>query len=539
MRPFLTLHHPAAARRYYAQGSWREQTLYHLLAAHAAARPDEAAARDAARTLSWRELLAWVDGTAAHLRGLGLGGGDRVSIWMNSRLEVLVAFLACARERIACNPSLHRTHRAADVAALVTMLGSKVLLAEPGWGADRLADPVAHFSGVGALTAVLTPQTFPPPGRASGSAENDPDSVVYLAFTSGTTGVPKCVMHSDNTMLANARDLARDWGQDAATRVLSLSPLSHHIAWVAMAQWLVCGGMFIVGEPPAGRSRLDWLIETRATYVMGVPTHAMDVLAEQRARGIAKLGEVRIFYMAGAPIPPVVAEGFARQGIAPQNIYGMTENSSHQYTHPDDPPEIAIATCGRGGPGYEVAIFDLADRDRRLGSDETGEIGGRGAALMLGYFDNQRATGESFNRDGWFMSGDLGRLDAAGNLTILGRSKDLVIRGGHNIHPADIEARAVRSPAIRAAAAFGVPDERLGERVCLAVVSEADPAAILAHLAAEGLSHYDMPEFILPMEAFPLTASGKVLKREIQAQVTRGELVPLAVRRRPDGEGAV
>lgn len=146
MRPFLTLHHPAAARRYYAQGSWREQTLYHLLAGHAAARPDEPAARDAARTLTWGELLAWVDGTAAHLHGLGLDGGDRVSIWMNSRLEVLVAFLACARERIACNPSLHRTHRAADVAALITALGSKLLLAEPGWGADRLADPVAHFS---------------------------------------------------------------------------------------------------------------------------------------------------------------------------------------------------------------------------------------------------------------------------------------------------------------------------------------------------------------------------------------------------------
>ena len=363
--------------------------------------------------------------------------------------------------------------------------------------------------------------------------------MVYLAFTSGTTGLPKCVMHSDNTLLANARDLARDWGQDATTRVLSLSPLSHHIAWVAVAQWLVCGGMFNIGEPPAGLSRLDWLIETRATYVMGVPTHAMDVLAEQRARGIAKLGEVRIFYMAGAPIPPVVAEGFARQGIAPQNIYGMTENSSHQYTHPGDPPEIAIATCGRGGPGYEVAIFDPADRDRRLGPGEAGEIGGRGAALMLGYFDNQRATGESFNRDGWFLSGDLGRLDAAGNLTILGRSKDLVIRGGHNIHPADIEARAVRNPAIRAAAAFAVPDERLGELVCLAVVGEIEPDAILAHLAAEGLSRYDMPEYILPMAAFPLTASGKILKREIQAQVARGELTPLAVRSRAGGEGAV
>lgn len=537
MHPFLTLHNPTAARRYYAQGCWREQTLYDLLATHAAARPDAPAARDATRTVSWRELLAWVDGTAAHLCGLGLVGGDRVSIWMSSRLEVLVTFLACSRERIACNPSLHRTYTASEVAALLDTLRSAVLLTEPGWGAERLADPIARFSGLGTLKAVLTPENFPPPGTVAHPPGNDPDSVVYLAFTSGTTGTPKCVMHSDNTLLANARDLVRDWGHDEQTSILSLSPLSHHIAWVAVAQWLVCGGMFNIGEPPPGLSRLDWLIETRATYVLGVPTHAMDVLAEQRARGVTSLGDVRTFYMAGAPIPPVVAESFARQGIAPQNIYGMSENSSHQYTHPDDPPDIATGTCGRGGPAYEVAIFDAADRDRRLGPGEAGEIGGRGAALMLGYFDNQRATEASFNGDGWFLSGDLGMLDAAGNLTILGRSKDLIIRGGHNIHPSDIEARALRNPAIRAAAAFAVPDDRLGEKVCLAVIGEAEPAAILAHLAAEGLSRYDMPEYIMPMTAFPLTASGKILKRELQAQVTRGELQPLPVRYRPTNEG--
>lgn len=529
MRPFLTLHHPASARRYYEQGSWRNATLYGLLAAHAAARPDAPAARDATRTLSWRALQAWVDGTAAHLCGLGLAGGDRVSIWANSQLEVLVTFLACSRERLACNPSLHRTYTSDEVVTLLEALGSAVLLTEPGWGADRVPDPAARFAGVGALKAVLTPRSFPRPGPPPGEAGTDPDSVVYLAFTSGTTGAPKCVMHSDNTLLANARDLARDWGIDQSTRILSLSPLSHHIAWVAVAQWLVCGGMFNVGEPPPGKTRLDWVIETEATYVLGVPTHAMDVLSQQRERGVERLGSVRTFYMAGSPIPPVVAEGFARQGIAPQNIYGMTENSSHQYTHPGDPPAIATGTCGRGGPAYQVAIFDPADRDRRLGPGEAGEIGGKGAALMLGYFDNQRATEASFNRDGWFLSGDLGMLDAAGNLSILGRLKDLVIRGGHNIHPSDIEARAVRNPDIRAAAAFGVADDRLGERVCLAVISEATPEAILAHLAAEGLSRYDMPEYILPMSEFPLTASGKILKREIQRQVERGDLVPAPV----------
>ena len=534
MRPFLTLHHPALARRHYAAGTWRAETLHDLLAAHAAARPDAACARDGRRTLTWARLAAWVDGAAAWLRGLGLTQGDAVSLWMSNRLEAVVTFLACSREGFACNPSLHRTHTSGEIEGLLGRLGSRVLVTEPGWGADRVADPAARFAAVPSLAAVLTLDGFPPPGAAPPKPESDPDRIVYLAFTSGTTGTPKCVMHSDNTLLANARDLVRDWGHGPQSRILTLSPLSHHIAWVAVAQWLVAGGLLVLDDPPAGMSRLDWLLANEATYVLGVPTHAMDMLAEQRARGLPRLGTVRSFYMAGAPIPPAVAEAFVAQGITPQNVYGMTENSSHHYTHPDDPTDTVLATCGRGGRAYEVAIFDPNDRDRRLGPGDVGEIGGRGAALMLGYFGNQEATAACFNRDGWFLSGDLGALDARGNLTIKGRSKDLIIRGGHNIHPAHIEALAVRHPGVQRAAALAVPDERLGERVCLAIVGDVAAGALLAHLAAEGLSRYDMPEYMLTMPGFPLTASGKVLKREIAAMLQRGELAPEPVRYRPD-----
>lgn len=532
VRPFLALHHPARTQEYYTAGLWQGETMYDLMARHATSRPNAPAVQDARRQLSWRELQGWVDAVARHFRGLGLAGGDRVSIWMSSRMEALVTFLACSREGLACNPSLHRTYSSADIVLLLNTLNSAVLVTEEGWGADRVPDPVSRFAEVPSLRAVLTPPNFPSADRAEDDKPQvrDPDAVSYLAFTSGTTGLPKCVMHSANTLLANARDLVRDWEHGPDSVILSLSPMSHHIAWVAVAQWLVAGGRFALGDPPAGMSRLDWIVETQATYVLGVPTHAMDMLAEQKARGMARLGAVRVFYMAGAPIPPVVAEGFVAQDIHPQNIYGMTENSSHQYTHPDDPADIAIATCGRGGGCYHVAIFDPQDRDRILPPGEPGEIGGHGAALMLGYFNNQAATEGSFNRDGWFLSGDLGRLDEAGNLTILGRSRDLIIRGGHNIHPADIEARAVRHSAIAAASAFGVSDARLGERVCLAVITDMSPQTILSHLATEGLSRYDMPEFILLMDEFPLTASGKILKREIQARVARGELEPVPVR---------
>ena len=531
MRPFLTLHHPACARHYYAEGTWRNDTFYSLLADHAKARPDAAALRDGGRRLTWCEVTAWVDGVAADLHRHGLVGGDRVSIWMSNKLEAIITFLACSREGFACNPSLHRTYTCAEVVQLLDNLQAKAFLTEHGWGADRTnVDFDAMLAQVSSLRKVYSRDAFPQASPAITKPIEDPDKVSYLAFTSGTTGAPKCVMHSDNTLLANARDLVRDWRHGPQTVLLSLSPLSHHIAWVAVSQWLLAGCELVTDDPPAGISRLDWIIETGATYIMGVPTHAIDMLSEQRMRNIAQMGMVKLFYMAGSPIPPSVCEAFVRQGIKPQNIYGMTETSSHQYTHPDDDEVTIITTCGRGGPSYEVRLFDPLDPDRQVPPGTVGQIAGRGAALMLGYLDNQTATEQSFNSDGWFLSGDLGVFDERGNLRIEGRLKDIVIRGGHNIYPAMIEALALRHPDVTKAAVFPVADERLGERVCLAIIGTIAEEAILQHLRAEGLSKYDMPEFFIRVDTFPLTASGKILKRELVQMVKRGELLPQPVR---------
>ena len=539
MRPFLTIHHPGSAKAYYASGSWTNDTFYGLLGRHALNRPDSVALQDGRRSLTWAELRHWVDGVAADLREYGLVGGDRVSIWMSNRVETVVMFLACAREGLACNPSLHKTYTCAEIGELLTSLSARAFLTEAGWGADRnKSDLDAVLVRIPSLKVVYTPEGFPAPAVNSTPPCTDPDKVAYLAFTSGTTGSPKCVMHSDNTLLANARDLVRDWKQGPNTVMLSLSPLSHHIAWVGIAQWLVTGSRFVTDDPPPGKSRQDWIVESGATYLLGVPTHAMDILTEQRKTGCTSLGNVSVFYMAGAPIPPSVAGAFLEQGVKPQNVYGMTENSSHQYTHPDDPVETIVETCGRGGRAYEVRLFHPDDPDREVGPGEVGQIGGRGAALMLGYFNNQAATESSFNSTGWFMSGDLGIADQAGNLRIEGRLKDLIIRGGHNIHPSHIEAIALRNSAAGRVAAFPVPDDRLGERVCIAVSGAIDPVELLEHLRREGLSKYDMPEYFVRVTEFPLTASGKILKRELVLQVRRGELQPQPIRELPAAKTA-
>jgi len=297
----------------------------------------------------------------------------------------------------------------------------------------------------------------------------------------------------------------------------------------------------VVNDPPEEMKPLDWIVETGATYVMGVPTHAMDILADQAERGLQRLGSVNLFYMAGAPIPPSTAQAFLDQGIKPQNIYGMTENSSHQYTFPDDDPETITGTCGRGGPSYRVKLFSQEDPDIEVPVGEVGQIGGKGACLMLGYFDNQMATESSFNRDGWFLSGDLGRLNEKGCLEIVGRLKDIIIRGGHNVHPAKIEDLAIKHAGVEKAAAFPMPDERLGEKVGLAIIPAAQGAPagdeLLSHLYETGLSIQYMPEYYIVMEALPLTASGKILKRELAAWARAGKIAPEPIRfTRPNKE---
>jgi acyl-CoA synthetase len=531
----LTLHDPAAARRHYADGVWQRDTLYSLLCQHAESRPDAFAARDATRRLCWAELRQWVDAVAADLAASGMIHGQRVSVWLPNRVETLVVLLACARNGYICNPSLHRSYRVGEVVGLLQSIQASALFAQAGWGVD--AHDADIFTAAAAVTSlrkiyrVGEGGDFPAPDRRSAAPPPDPnpDKIIYLAFTSGTTGKPKGVLHSDNTLLANGRAMVADWRHDEQTILLSLSPLSHHIATVAVEQSLIAGCELVINDPPPGTSVLDWILATGATYVMGVPTHAMDILEAMRQRGRERLGAVKIFYMAGAPIPRETAQAFLGRGITPQNIYGMTENGSHQYTLPDDDARTIVETCGRACRGYEIRIFKPDDPDTEAPQGEIGEIGGRGGVLMLGYFDNQAATETSFNRAGWFMSGDLGRLDDKGCLEILGRKKELIIRGGHNIYPARIEDLALKHPDIARVAAFPVADRRLGEKLCLAIIAKnapLDPNAVLAHLDRAGLSKYDMPEYFVALEAFPLTASGKVLKRELIEWAKSGRIAP-------------
>ncbi|HYH42998.1 MAG TPA: class I adenylate-forming enzyme family protein, partial [Burkholderiales bacterium] len=293
MSTILTLHDPQIARRYHAEGHWRDETLYTMLRAHAQSRPEAYALRDSRLRLTWRALARWVDVIAADLAAAGVKRGQRVSVWLPNCAEVIAVLLACSRNGYVCNPSLHQNYTVANIVELVERIQSAALFAQRGHGSDAGRSDV--FGAVGALACMkrvyaVERSGAAPPGAtacpAPGSdattepppVDENPDKIVYLAFTSGTTGTPKGVLHSDNTLLANGRAMVRDWHHDEHTVLYSHSPLSHHIATVALEQSLAAGFELVVNDLRDGAKPLDWILETGATYVMGVPTHAIDIL---------------------------------------------------------------------------------------------------------------------------------------------------------------------------------------------------------------------------------------------------------------------
>ena len=546
MNTILTRLSAELIEKYESEGFWRGDTIYALVRWHAQHTPQAFALRDRFRRLTYRQLLAAADTLAADLARHGVRAGQRVGVWLPSRIESVVALLACSKSGAICSPSLHRDYTIGEVAELMQRTRCVAFIWQTGYGADAdKRDLLAALKAVPTIRHVyqLEPLTetdqvpfadlTPAPGDTTAD-KTDPNQIVYLAFTSGTTGRPKGVMHSDNTLLANARQLAKDWSVGNTSVVYTLSPLSHNLGFGAQVMAMAMGAELVINDLPRGESLADRILETNTSFLVGVPPNAIDLLAEMQRRGLKGLGRLTGFRISGSAVPSEVVAGLIAQGIRPQSGYGMTENCSHQYTLPTDEARRIIETSGKTCPGYELRIFKADDPDIEAPPGEVGQIGGRGASLMLGYFDDQSATEDAFNSRGWFMTGDLGTLDADGYLRISGRSKDIIIRGGHNIHPARIEELATRHPAVQRAAVVPVKDARLGEKVCLAVVNRqgksVTPDELLAHLDSAGLSKFDMPEYYLHLDEIPLTPNGKMLKRAIVDWIKEGRVTPEPVR---------
>lgn len=367
-------------------------------------------------------------------------------------------------------------------------------------------------------------------GRQGGGPlpEVHPRDPAQIQYTSGTTGAPKGALLHHNGLVNNARFVTMSSGLDGAV-ILSAMPLFHtagavlgSLGCVTTASTYVLPLFF---EPDLILSALE---RERCDAMHGVPTMLIAMLGHP-SLGRRDLSSLRSVVTGGTPVPPELLKrvegGF---GCSLLNVFGQTEASPIiAQTRPDDTPEDKAQTVGRPLPQVEARIVAPASGEvQPIGVE--GEIQARGYQVMLGYFGMPEQTASTLLPDGWLRTGDLGTLDSRGYLRVTGRLKDMIIRGGENIYPAEIEARLLEHPKIVAAAVFGLPDPKWGEVVAVAVQIRGQetpptPAALKEHCRA-ALAPHKVPARWFVCEAFPLTGSGKIKKFSL-AEMAAGNLL--------------
>jgi len=254
--------------------------------------------------------------------------------------------------------------------------------------------------------------------------------------------------------------------------------------------------------------------------VFFTPTHCRDVLTSVRATGDANVPTLRFIFIGAAHTPVQLKRDVLTElGAQPLSLYGATENQAVTLERPGRSVDQINESVGQVCPTMEIATFGGRNRETRLPDGELGEIGSRGPGTFAGYYDDQTATNESFNADGWYFAGDVGMIDESGSLHLRGRSKELIIRGGRNIAPDDVESVLATHPDIEAVCAVALPDDRLGERVCAVVIPKRRTltlADLAAHVSAGGHSATLRPEALFFVDHFEFTDTGKVRRKILQ-----------------------
>ncbi len=450
--------------------------------------------------LSWRQLHQQVRTFAGALAADGVERGDRVAVCAPNSHHWVIAALGALHAGATLVP-VNTRYTAAETADLLTRSNAKALVvARDFLGRDRLAE-LAETPPV----VVDVPWSGRPAEPVD--VEVDPDDVSDVLFTSGTTGRSKGVMSAHRQALGVARAWAELGGLTASDRYLVINPFFHSFGYKAGILACVLTGATIVPQATFDVPAAMRLIETeRITVVPGPPTIYQTML-DHPDRASLDLSSLRLAVTGAATVPVALIERM-RAELSFDTVltaYGLTEAVVATMCRPADDPRTIAHTCGRAAAGFELRIA------------ESGEVLLRGENVMLGYLDDPAATAASIDEDGWLHTGDIGRVDERGYLTITDRLKDMYISGGFNVYPAEVEQVLARLPGVAESAVVGVPDERLGEVGRAYVIRNDDGLStedVMAHCKQE-LANYKIPREVEFRDALPRNASGKVLKREL------------------------
>jgi long-chain acyl-CoA synthetase len=479
-----------------------------LLQERAASHGDRVALVTPEGEVSYRSLAAGARRVTASLVGAGIALGDRVALSLpNGRAFVEGWFGTLGAGATVVPLPLGSTP--AELRLRLSRARCRALVGQAPLSDDELPD----------LRRVLSPD----PGAAERAPRAAaPEATAMILFTSATTGEPKGVRLSHASLGTHTQVLARHTlALDEGDRVLGALPFSHSFGCrLAMLAPLHAGACIIVLPRFDAARSFEALAAHRVTFAPVVPTM---LSAWSRRSGTRPPPSLRFCLSAGAPLPAELrARAAAQLGVPIREGYGLTEASFSCVDAPPEPP--TAGTVGRPVPGVTLCLIGVDGHE--VGTGEVGEILVRGHNVMTDYLDDPPATRRALV-DGWLHSGDLGRLDAAGRLTLVDRKKDVILRGGFNVYPAEVEAVLSRHPGVEAAFVVGRPHPHYGEEVVAVLV--ACPAARprpaeLAAWVGEALARYKVPRAYAFIDAPPLGPSGKVQKRVLKEQLDHGEL---------------
>jgi acyl-CoA synthetase (AMP-forming)/AMP-acid ligase II len=536
---------PARAQRHLADGHWMPAGsptgLPHTVRAHAKATPHKKLTIDRLGAVTYAELEERVARAAAGLARLGVAEGDAVLVQLPNWHEALVMHLAVESLGAATVP-VPAIYRARDVRHIANLTEAKVAVI-PSFGSfDFLAmyrellpeiptlESLVLVCGDGAVSAaesalsyasLLEGQRFEL--KQLEAAACDPDRATQVGFTSGSTGLPKGAVHTSNTLCAEHRAWFAAFRLTSRDVILVLATVGHQIGFTMMRAAALAGATIVFLEKWEPDAAMDLIEREGVTFTFTTPAFLYDVLASSKLKG-TRLPSLETWVLAGQVVTSTLrAEATAKLPhvrFAP--LFGMTEMGCVVMCDAEA-PDAKLPATGRAQLGVEIDVIGPDGQSVDVGSE--GELVVRGPSLLLGYHKQPDATAASYTKDGYFKTGDRVRRDADGFVSITGRIKDLIKRGGESVSPEEVEDTVARHPKVLEASVVGAPDERLGERVCVFVVPRPGETALtlaelVGFLGGTGLTKQKWPERLEIVSDLPRTSIGKVDKASLRGRLT-------------------
>lgn len=509
------------ASHYRAMGWWPGERLEERYRQVSASRAGELAVTDShGRELTHTELWQRSDELAGELAAQGVSKGDVILLILPNRVEWQIALLAILRLQ-AVPASIPTATDAQSLAYMASLVHCSLLVTVDDCQGQDLVDMAvsaakhcSHAFGIIAIAANGQHRWEKKLTDAS-RRQSPPDGIDHVMFTSSTTGLPKAVMHTADTLAAlNVTFVERfSLGPDQA--IFMASPLGHSVGSIHGARLALFTGALLVLQESWDPQAALAIIEQYACAFTAAATPFLKDLLDTPATGCSpKLASLRTFLCGGAPVPPALLEQ-ASQMFADtfvSNLWGMTEGGLVTCV-PDSPREKIVATAGIGLPGLELRVLDA--NGKVLQADEEGELAMRGPGVFTGYLGQDDLYQSLLTADGFFRTGDLARIDDEGYVRITGRLKDLIIRGGVNISPLPTEDILSTHPQVHSVAVVGFPDERMGERICVVLQPEGGRPTLdelITFALDRGLPKRHLPEVIRYIGEMPRTAAGKIRK---------------------------